>query len=37
MFIAWVFLVFASLVTLYIYYYLLNNIEIISEIVQNGK
>lgn len=36
MLIGWVFLVFASLVTLYISYYLPNNIDIISEIVQ-GK
>ena len=37
MFIGWVFLVFASLVALYISYYLLNNIDIISEIVQQSK
>nr|YP_009307006.1 orf242 [Tolypocladium ophioglossoides]AOR52827.1 orf242 [Tolypocladium ophioglossoides] len=37
MFIGWVFLVFASLVTLYISYFLLNNIDTISEIVQKGK
>jgi uncharacterized membrane protein len=34
MFIGWMFLVFASLVCLYISYYLVNNIDIISEIVQ---
>lgn len=37
MFIAGVFLVFASLVALYISYYLVNNIDIISEIVQQSK
>jgi hypothetical protein len=36
MFIAWVFLVFASLLALYISYYLGNNIDIISEIVQQS-
>lgn len=37
MFIAWVFLVFASLLALYISYYLGNNIDIISEIVQQSR
>lgn len=37
MFIGWVFLVIASLVTLYISGYLMNNIDIISEIVQQSK
>lgn len=37
MFIGWVFLVFASLVALYISYFLVNNIDIISEIVQQSK
>lgn len=37
MFIGWVFLVFASLVALYISDYLINNIDIISEIVQQSK
>lgn len=37
MLIGWVFLVFASLVALYISYYFVNNIDIISEIVQQSK
>lgn len=37
MFIGWVFLVFASLVALYVSDYLINNIDIISEIVQQSK
>ncbi len=37
MFIGWLFLVFASLVSLYISYFILDNIEIISEIVQQSK
>lgn len=37
MFIALVFLVFASLLALYISYYLGNNIDIISEIVQQSS
>ena len=37
MFIAWVFLVFGSIIVLYVSYFILNNIDIISEIVQQSK
>nr|YP_010564231.1 hypothetical protein OYW92_mgp09 [Epichloe bromicola]UYX62215.1 hypothetical protein [Epichloe bromicola] len=37
MFIGWVLLVFASLVALYISNFLVNNLDIISEIIQKGK